>query len=71
MALTFTDQENNFVSGASTYLILKAHDLITDPTFIVPKAVNAFKDQGKGSNEPHSKRAACITGNALHSQSNK
>jgi hypothetical protein len=33
LAVTFTDRESYFVSEASTYRILKAHDLITSPTF--------------------------------------
>ena len=34
LAVTFTDRESYFVSEASTYRILKAHDLITSPAFI-------------------------------------
>ena len=45
LAVTFTDQESYFVSEASTYRILKAHDLITSPAFIVIKAANEFKDK--------------------------
>ena len=33
LAVTFTDRESYFVSEASTYRILKAHDLITSPAF--------------------------------------
>src|SRR4051812_4599335 len=35
LAVRFTDTEKYFVSEASTYRILKAHDLITSPAFIV------------------------------------
>ncbi len=38
LAVRFTDTEKYFVSEASTYRILKAHDLITSPAFIVVKA---------------------------------
>jgi putative transposase len=34
LAVTFKDQESYFGSEASTYQILKAHDLITSPAFI-------------------------------------
>jgi len=44
LAVTFTDQESYFVSEASTYRILKAHDLITSPAFIVIKAASEFID---------------------------
>src|SRR3954468_22306585 len=38
LAVTFTDAESYFVSEASVYRLLKAHDLITSPAFIVIKA---------------------------------
>ena len=40
LAVTFTDRESYFVSEASVYRVLKAHDLITSPAFIVIKATN-------------------------------
>ena len=46
-----TDTESYFVSEASTYRILKAHDLITSPAFIVIKAANEFKDKTTGINQ--------------------
>ena len=45
LAVTFTDQESYFVSETSVYRVLKAHDLITSPAFIVIKAVSEFKDK--------------------------
>ena len=45
LAVTFTDREKYFVSEASTYRILKAHDQITSPAFIVIKAASEFKDK--------------------------
>jgi transposase-like protein len=33
LAVRFTDQEKYFVSEASVYRLLKAHDLITSPAF--------------------------------------
>lgn len=44
-AVTFTDQESYFVSETSVYRVLKAHDLITSPAFIVIKAASEFKDK--------------------------
>ncbi len=35
LAVTFTDTEGYFVSESSVYRLLKAHDLITSPAFIV------------------------------------
>jgi len=51
LAVTFTDKESYFVSEASTYRILKAHDLITSPAFIVIKAANEFKDKTTAINQ--------------------
>lgn len=45
LAVTFTDRESYFVSEASVYRVLKAHDLITSPAFIVIKAASEFKDK--------------------------
>ena len=38
LAVRFTDAERYFVSEASVYRLLKAHDLITSPAFITMKA---------------------------------
>jgi putative transposase len=40
-----TDSESNFVSEASVCHLLKAHDRIARPAFIVIKAADAFTDQ--------------------------
>jgi putative transposase len=45
MATLFTDTEKHFVSEASVYRILKAHDLITSPAFIVVKAADEFAEK--------------------------
>lgn len=37
LAVRFTDTKKHFVSEASVYRILKAHNLITSPAFIVVK----------------------------------
>jgi putative transposase len=51
LAVTFTDRESYFVSEASTYRTLKAHDLITSPAFIVIKAASEFKDKTTAINQ--------------------
>ena len=44
LAVRFTDETEYFVSEASVYRLLKAHDLITSPAYIVIKAAEEFKD---------------------------
>ena len=51
LAVTFTDTESYFVSEASVYRVLRAHDLITSPAFIVIKAANEFKDKTTAINQ--------------------
>ena len=42
LAVRFTDEKRYFVSEASVYHLLKAHDLITSPAFVVVKAADRF-----------------------------
>src|SRR6201989_2191476 len=51
MATRFTDAQRYFVSESSVYRLLKAHDLITSPAFIVMKAADRFKDQTTAPNQ--------------------
>ena len=51
LAVRFTDTEKYFVSEASVYRVLKAHDLITSPAFIVIKAASEFKDKTTAINQ--------------------
>jgi putative transposase len=51
LAVTFTDTKGYFVSEASVYRLLKAHDLIASPAFIVVKAADAFHDRTTGPNQ--------------------
>jgi hypothetical protein len=39
------------VSEASVYRLLKAHDLITSPAYVVIKAANEFKDKTTAPNQ--------------------
>ena len=45
LAVRFTDTQSYYISEASVYRLLKAHDLITSPSFVVIKAANEFKDK--------------------------
>ena len=51
LAVRFTEARRYYVSEASVYRLLKAHDLITSPAFIVMKAANTFKDKTTAPNE--------------------
>jgi transposase InsO family protein len=51
LAVQFTDTESYFVSEASVYRLLKAHDLITSPAFIVIKAADEFRDKTTAPNQ--------------------
>ena len=51
LAVQFTDTEKYFVSEASVYRLLKAHDLISSPAFIVMKAASEFKDKTTAINQ--------------------
>src|SRR5688572_31367758 len=51
LATRFTDTEGYFVSESSVYRLLKAHDLITSPAFVVIKAADEFKDKTTGPNQ--------------------
>src|SRR5262245_35157240 len=51
LAVTFTDTNGYFVSEASVYRLMKAHDLITSPAFVVIKAADAFQDPTTAPNQ--------------------
>jgi putative transposase len=51
LAVRFTDTQRYFVSEASVYRPLKAHDLITSPAFIVIKAANEFREKTTAINQ--------------------
>jgi len=51
LAIRFTDTRSYFVSEASVYRLLKAHQLIASPAFIVIKAADAFKDKTTAPNQ--------------------
>jgi transposase-like protein len=51
LAVRFTDERKYFVSEASVYRLLKAHDLITSPAYVVIKAANEFRDKTTAVNQ--------------------
>jgi len=51
LAVRFTDTQSYFVSEASVYRLLKAHDLITSPAFVVIKAAEEFRDKTTAINQ--------------------
>ncbi len=51
LAVQFTDSKGYFVSEASVYRLLKAHDLITSPAFVVIKAADEFKEKTTRPNQ--------------------
>ena len=51
LAVRFTDEKRYFVSEATVYRLLKAHDLITSPAFVVIKAADEFRDKTMRPNE--------------------
>ena len=51
LAVRFTDEKHYFVSEASVYRLLKAHDLITSPAYAVIKAADAFHTRTTRPNE--------------------
>ena len=51
LAVRFTDERQYFVSEATVYRLLKAHDLITSPAYVVVKAADAFHTKTTRPNE--------------------
>tara|TARA_R110002020_G_scaffold143500_5_gene315777 strand:- start:634 stop:1095 length:462 start_codon:yes stop_codon:yes gene_type:complete len=51
LAVRLTDTQRYHVSESSVYRLLKAHDLITSPAFIVMKAVSEFRDKTTAINQ--------------------
>ena len=50
LATRFIDTNSYYISESSVYRLLKAHDLITSPAFIVIKAADEFKDKTTAPN---------------------
>ena len=58
LAVRFTDTQSYFVSEASVYRLLKAHDLITSPAFVVIKAAGEFRNKTTAINKQMSQYLA-------------
>jgi transposase InsO family protein len=50
-AVLFTEQQRYFVSESSVYRLLKAHDLITSPAFVLMKAADRFQNPTTAPNQ--------------------
>jgi hypothetical protein len=66
LATRFTDTEGYFVSESSVYRLLKAHDLITSPAFVVIKAADEFKDKTTAPNQRRVADAPSARSDGLH-----
>lgn len=51
LAVRFTEQRCYFISEATVYRLLKAHDLITSPVFVVVKAADEFHTKTTAPNQ--------------------
>jgi hypothetical protein len=51
LAERFTDEQKYFVSEASVDRLLKAHDLVASPAYIVIKAAEEFRDKTTAPNQ--------------------
>ncbi len=51
LAVRYTDEKRYFVSEATVYRLLKAHDLITSPAYTVIKAAEVFHTKTTRPNE--------------------
>src|SRR5690606_29040414 len=51
LAVRFTDERGYFISEASVYTLLKAHDLITSPAYVVIKATDQFHTKTSRPNQ--------------------
>jgi putative transposase len=51
LAVRFTDAQRYFVSEASVYRLLRAHDLVTSPAFAVVRAADEFHEKTTRPNQ--------------------
>jgi transposase InsO family protein len=51
LAVLFTEQQRYFVSESSVYRLLKAHNLITSPAFVLMKAADRFQHPTTAPNQ--------------------
>lgn len=60
LAVRFTDERRYFVSEATVYRLLKAHDLITSPAFVVVIAASEFYTKTTRPNEMWQTDCTCF-----------
>ena len=63
LAVRFTHAKGYYVSESTVYRLLKSHDLITSPAFVVIKAANEFKDKTTGVNRKRPANTPCLLNN--------
>ena len=51
LAILYTERQSYFVSESRIYRLLKAHDLITSPAFILTKAADTFQHPTTATNQ--------------------
>ena len=51
LAVLYTERQRYFVSESSVYRLLKAHDLITSPAFVLMKAADTFQHPTTAPNQ--------------------
>lgn len=51
LAVTYTDEQSSFVSELTIYRLLKVHDLITNPAYILMQVTNKFQHPTTRVNE--------------------
>lgn len=51
LAVAYTDEQSSFVSESTVYRLLKAHDLITSPAYILMEAADKFQHPTSRVNE--------------------
>ena len=51
LAVRYTDEQRYFVSESTVYRLLKAHDLITSPAYILMQASDVFQHPSQRVNE--------------------
>ena len=51
LAVKYTDEQRSFISESTVYRLLKAHDLITSPAYILMRASNQFQQPTTSVNE--------------------
>ena len=68
LAVRFTDTQRYFVSEASVYRLLKAHDLITSPAFVVIKSADEFRDKTTAISSRAKSTIRCLTSSGIRFQ---